>query len=224
MTRLLITGQSVGNGYKSGNGGPWFVDPLVKFWNNRANREDLSLMGSGFIVPARGADPFDTVNDDNSPALHIANGLVNLRAGNAVRGVIAARNSAALSRWIIGGVAQSMLIRTNALWDLTGYGPASDWVDVHGPANEDDFATYKQDWIDRYNLMLAAGTIGSNTFITLCEHKNCPNVNSVLHQISAVVPNCRVAKTATIPTIDGTHPTAGGCALWAGAVLQTYLE
>lgn len=223
MTRLLVTGQSVANGYLSGTGGPFTPDPLVKFWNNRANREDASYMGTGFVNPVRSSDPFD-LGGDNSPALHIANGLVNLRANNAVRAVVVARNGAPLSRWIINGVAQSMLTRTNAIWGLTGYGPASDWVDIHGPANETDYATYKDDWLARYQLMKAANVVSDATFITLCEHKNCPNVNAILYQIAATADNIFVAKTSNIPTVDGTHPTYGGCALWAGAVLQTYIS
>lgn len=222
MTRLLVTDQSRSNGLYSGTGGPWLYATDVKFWNNRGNLATLANIGTAFVNPTRDADPFGLASE-NSPALHIANAFQYLR-NEPVRAALVALNSASMFHWMASGVPGDMYARTKAVWDATGLLGATDVVDGQGSSNETNFATFKQDKLDYYAKLVDDGVILSTAHITLLEQPpDCPNINGIFAELAAENANIYLAKTGNVPRVDSRHFTAGGCALVAGSVMETYL-
>lgn len=226
MTQALITGQSIPWGYltPSLNAPWWHGEELVKVWNNAGNREDNSFLGSAYVNPTEGAAPFPPAGR-KPPALDVLRGLAWLRENNAVRGVIVTRDGAKSSRWVANGVAQPLLVRTINVWDASGNHVASDWIDGQGSANKGDLSTFFDEKIAMYELLKTAGVVNDSTFKVFCEQADdCADVNVELARVVAAIPNAKLAKTGKVPTSDGRHPTAGGSALWASAIMQTYME
>lgn len=202
MKTILAMGQS--NAVGRAEGGGWNIPSSVTVWNNANDLEDLSSLGTAFVVADRAAAPF--VNGKNCPFVHAAKYLAQL-TGDSVRLLLVAKGGQSISKW--DGKTSPMYARMAAVLAAAGVTKLDVFLWHQGENDAIAPTGYVSKWQGLLANMVADSLITMTTPIVIGEVSPENNaINPVLHSLVDI--RTDIAPLKTIETFDKVHFNASG--------------